>query len=122
MIKPALPPAELLTLTVTRTERSARVAAAGEIDICSAPRLSAALHEAVSGGSVDLTVDLRNVTFLSSSGVHALARAHRRITTVGGRVVLLQTGRAVLRPLQISGLWRLLGQAGDAPAATDVPA
>ena len=98
---------ELLSVSVSRGASSARVTAAGEVDAYSAPKLAAAL-EAVTHPAHLVTVDLDEVTFFDSAGVHALAAAYRRATVVGARLHVVTSRRAVLRPLQLSGLWQLL--------------
>jgi len=100
---------ELLTLTVTEHAASAVVTAAGEVDSCSAPWLAAALEDAFADGVLELTVDMTAVSFLDSAGVHTLAAAYRRAATAGIHLRVLATRRAVLRPLQLTGLWPLLG-------------
>lgn len=105
-------PDELLTLTVTNPAPSVRVSAVGEVDTCSAPWLVAALklalEEARTVGARAVVVDLEAVTFLDSSGVRALAAAYRRAVAAGIRLQVSAPRRAVLRPLQLSGVWRLL--------------
>ncbi|MFL6096728.1 MAG: STAS domain-containing protein, partial [Blastococcus sp.] len=56
----------------------------------------------------ELTVDLGEVTFLDSAGLCVLATAHRRAGRQDVRLRVLATSRAVVRPLQITGLWDLL--------------
>ena len=55
-----------------------------------------------------VTADLTAVSFLDSAGVHALAAAYRRAGAAGVRLRVLASNRAVLRPLQLTGLWPLL--------------
>src|SRR4051794_5938229 len=123
MTQPAVSPADdLLALAVTVDDRVVRVRAAGEIDDCSAPRLAAALEDAVAGGACGVAVDLGAVTFFDSSGVQVLAVAHRRAAAAGIRLQVTTSARAVLRPLQLCGLWPLIGgdpaQPGSAHPAT----
>ena len=58
--------------------------------------------------SGELTVDLGRVTFLDSAGLCVLAAAHRRAVRQDVRMRVLASSRAVIRPLQITGLWELL--------------
>jgi hypothetical protein len=53
------------------------VTVTGEIDMQTAPQLAETLLQFANGA---VTVDLRNVTFMDSSGVHALLQAHTHIT------------------------------------------
>jgi anti-sigma B factor antagonist len=108
---------ELITLSVVTTDTSARVSTTGEVDSSSAPRLQAELEGLLDSGFRQLTVDLDGVTFLDSAGLCALAAVHRRATTDGGRMRVLASHRAVIRPLQITGLWELLGVEQIAPGS-----
>ncbi len=65
----------------------------------------------------EITIDLDGVTFLDSAGLCVLASAHRRAVARGLRLRVLASGRAVIRPLQITGLWTLLGAEQVEPGA-----
>jgi anti-sigma B factor antagonist len=56
----------------------------------------------------ELTVDLTAVSFLDSAGLCVLAAAHRRAAAQQVGLRVLASSRAVVRPLQITGLWQLL--------------
>jgi anti-sigma B factor antagonist len=49
------------------------VSPAGELDLSTAPVLDTELRR-VAGGSTDVVVDLRDVSFIDSTGVHVLLR------------------------------------------------
>ena len=83
------------------------VAVAGEVDSTSAPGLGNCLLEVIARpGTTTVELDLRGVTFLDSAGLSALATAHRA-AEAAGRDLRMRCGttRAVVRPLQITGLW-----------------
>ncbi len=79
----------------------------GEVDSLTAPFLRECLLDLLDrpdpGG--DVVVDLSQVTFLSAAGLTALAIAYRTACSAG-RVLRIRCGtaRAVLRPLEITGL------------------
>ena len=89
---------------VSRSNGSAILAIAGEIDIATAPELANALndfaHESV-------TVDLSAVTFMDSSGLATLSDAHRRITRAGGQFAIDGAQPQVQRIFEITGLAEL---------------
>jgi len=98
----------LVTFDVSQADASAAVRAAGEIDSTTAPLLSQHLTELLDSQVRELTVDLRSVSFLDSAGLCVLATAHRRAVRQDVRLRVLASSRAVVRPLQITGLWDLL--------------
>lgn len=102
------PPADLVTIEVSGSADSVVITATGEIDSSSAPALRSHLDAVLDGGAAEFTVDLRGVTFLDSAGLCALAAAHRRAAAAGVSMRVLASSRAVIRPLQITGLWALL--------------
>jgi anti-sigma B factor antagonist len=99
---------DLIRIEVTGDTTTARLAASGEIDSSSAPTLRASLDEVLDKGATDLTVDLTGVTFLDSAGLCVLAAAHRRAVRTDVTLRVLASTRAVIRPMQITGLYDLL--------------
>ena len=99
---------DLVTITVSTSDTVVRVAAAGEIDSTSAPVLREHLGTVLDSGAQEFVVDLVQVSFLDSAGLCVLAAAHRRAGECGIRMRVLAASRAVIRPLQITGLWALL--------------
>jgi anti-sigma B factor antagonist len=114
------PVSDLVSIDVLGTGSVVRVTATGEIDSSSAPLLRGRIDAVLDGDVEELVVDLVRVTFLDSAGLCVLAAAHRRAGEQGVRMRVLASSRAVIRPLQITGLWALLGAAevsSDAGAA-----
>jgi anti-sigma B factor antagonist len=103
------PSRDLVTFEVTAAGSTVRIRALGEIDSSSAGALRAELDAVLDGTPGEVVLDLTGVTFLDSAGLSTLAAAHRRAGGDGVRLRVLASGRAVMRPLQITGLWELLG-------------
>ncbi|WP_300011299.1 STAS domain-containing protein [Pseudonocardia sp.] len=93
------------------------LAAAGEIDTLTAPRLDAALARLVDEAASTLVVDLTQVVFLASSGLAVLIEAAHRASGSGRALRLLVQGRPVLRALQITGTDQLFELHTDREAA-----
>ena len=111
---------DLVRIAVVTHGPAVQVIAAGEIDSSSAPVLERRLEAVLAGELEQLTIDLREVSFLDSAGLCVLAAAHK--STRDQRIALrvLASSRAVVRPLQITGLWQLLGaEQVDATAEAD---
>ena len=98
----------LVTLTVSGSADAPHLAAAGEIDCTSAAHVQTRLEQLLEAGARQLVIDLTAVTFLDSAGLCALATVHR-LSAGQVRIRVLATTRAVIRPMQITGLWTLLG-------------
>lgn len=109
------PISDLVTVAVTEVGTTLTITVSGEVDSSSAPVLRKELDAALDCGAAELVVDLRGVDFLDSAGLAALAGAHRRAGEDGVRLRVLASGRAVMRPMQITGLWQLLGAEQVAP-------
>lgn len=120
MLPPPRLAEDLLRLTVTAHATSVWVEAAGEVDNSSAPQLAAALENAVAGGASEVTAVLDDVTFLDSAGLHALATAYRSASAAGATLQVTGARRAVRRPLELSGLWRLVGTERGLPGVRTV--
>jgi len=113
-------PSELVSIAVSGVAPEIRVTAVGEIDSSSAPLLRKHLDAILDGDVRELTIDLHGVTFLDSAGLCVLASAHRRALGSDVTMRVLTSSRAVIRPLQITGLWGLLGAEQIEPGAAAV--
>jgi anti-anti-sigma factor len=74
----------------------------GDIDIAGGPILEDALR-AAQQTSHPVTIDLRDVSFIDSSGLRSLLNASRRATERSSHVVLRDVGPEVTRLLEITG-------------------
>jgi anti-sigma B factor antagonist len=87
------------------------LAVSGEIDHLTAPGLEEVLRDVLDPSQPlsSVVVDLRHVTFLGAVGLRVLAGGHRLAESVGARLQI-RCGRirAVIRPLQVTGLWEVL--------------
>ena len=71
----------MLPLAVERTSRDGVdvLFVEGQIDVASAPRLIAALNDAVAEAARSVIIDLTSVGFMDSTGLALLINAHRRL-------------------------------------------
>jgi anti-sigma B factor antagonist len=90
----------------------------GEIDTLTADTFAAAVTELLSARDQTLVVDLTGVTFLASTGLAVLIEAARKAEVRPHRLRLVAPGRAVRRPLEITGTDRLFEIHPDVSAAT----
>jgi anti-sigma B factor antagonist len=81
----------------------ALVALRGEIDVAEAPGVERRLADALAAGG-PVIVDLREVTFIDSSGMAVLLRAAQAAARDAHELRLLRPGPPVMRTFQIAGL------------------
>jgi anti-sigma B factor antagonist len=84
----------------------------GEIDLASAPQLRDAVLRHLATAS-SLWLDLEGVTFMDSSGLHALIAGQRRSALLGNPLVIVRVSPAVDRLLQVTGTTPLFTRAAD---------
>jgi anti-sigma B factor antagonist len=83
--------------------RRALVRLAGELDLQVADHVGTAVEELLDAGCAAVVVDLRELSFLDSSGVHMLIEARRSAERRRRRLALIRGPRNVQRVLQITG-------------------
>ena len=74
----------------------------GELDMAAAPALRTVLHEVQHGGSSEVVVDLRGLSFLDSMGLSALMEAHGAGQDGHRTVSFIAGGRTVHRVFQVT--------------------
>lgn len=102
---------------MNQEERIRIVALEGEIDLSTAPDAERRITEAEESGPVGIVVDLRDVTFMDSSGLRVLLIAHRRAQENGRRFALTKGSEAVDRLLDVTGLAGRIEVLEEPPAA-----
>jgi len=80
------------------------VVAKREIDFLTAPALVAELDRAINEGDGKVVVDLCDVTFMDSSGAHALLEASKRLRAMGRGFSVICVRGSISRLLEILGL------------------
>jgi anti-anti-sigma factor len=103
-----------LTLDVSQQRTSARVAAAGEIDIHTCTELEETLVRLVDAGVSRITLDLADVAFIDSSGLRALVVGHKALEERGGALIVANPSTMAARLLEVTGLKALFGGDGRA--------
>jgi anti-sigma B factor antagonist len=93
-------------LAVGRTQADGYelLAAEGEIDIATSPRLIAALNETVTDSTGSLVVDLSRVGFMDSTGLALLVRAQRRMRRRGRGFAVVCPDGPVRRIFEITAM------------------
>ena len=88
-------------------DASARVVAAGDVDLASAPALVDAVLTRL-GDRRQVELDLSGVTFLDSSGIHALMRLARPDEGTPALTIRRDLRPQVQKVLEVSGVMAML--------------
>lgn len=95
------------------------IALRGELDMATAPILDDQLLVSHRDGARAILLDLRDVTFIDSSGLHALVRAFRRSEQDGHRLLLVGASPNTRRLCEMTGTQFLLDGEGTAEMLGD---
>ena len=80
----------------------------GEVDMASVPTLRTCLRAAITDSNDPVIVDLAAVTFLDSSGIAALGRAHGQLQANARDMYVRNASPMVRRILTVTGLHHIL--------------
>jgi anti-sigma B factor antagonist len=93
------------------------LAPVGELDIASVDALNAAVERACADGAPSITLDLRELSFIDSTGLAAIVLASRLCDTHGSEFSLIPGSPSTQRLFEITGLLDALPfRACDQPA------
>lgn len=105
-----------LALTIERlSENSVRIALRGELDLEHAYSFDEELKRVESLEPDCICVDLRELTFLDSTGLSRLVAARRRAMKAGRRLVLVRGPAAVQRVFQLTAVDEAFEILNDVP-------
>ncbi|WP_433375271.1 STAS domain-containing protein [Actinoplanes sp. CA-142083] len=92
-------------MTSVDTDRDAtRVSLRGEVDVLTVDQVRVALEEALAAHTREIVVDLRELSFIDSTGLGALIYGFQRAREKGIRFRLAGPTRSVHQILALSGL------------------
>jgi anti-sigma B factor antagonist len=94
-----------MSLTIKRTAgaRSVTLQLQGDLDLATAPQLTAAL-DSIPASYGRLVLDLSKLGFIDSTGIRALVRGKQELTEHGVKVDLFDVPRQAAKVLQLLGL------------------
>lgn len=99
-------PAEFACSWSNGRKDAACVHLTGELDLSSAPELERTLQQA-QGRAPVVVLDLRELTFIDSSGLHVIVNANARAERAHGRLILIRGARQLDRLFTMTGLDKL---------------
>ena len=101
--------------------RKAVVTLPAEIDVTNSAQVENQLVEVATGHPAVMTVDMTGTNFCDSSGIRALAYAHRLAASNGGELRIAIGDSPALRGLQLTGLDQVLAVYADVEQALAGP-
>jgi anti-anti-sigma factor len=87
----------------------------GELDIATVPQAEHAIEAALDGGGEQLTVDLRELEFIDSSGLRLFIIVAERARNDGWQLTIVRP------PEPVRTVFRLTGAEGNLPFADEPP-
>jgi anti-anti-sigma factor len=105
---------EILRTEVVPHRNTVRLALFGELDLSTIPNVEDQLRELHEAGFRSLVLDLRNLTFLDSSGIALILRWHRAMKRDRGSLALLAGPPAVHNVFELTGVGDILDFADPA--------
>ena len=97
-----------LGLDVERSGEVVVVTVRGDLDLASAPRLRTLALDELLAGHRRLVLDLRDLEFVDSVGLGIIVAILKRARSMGGDLELVVGTDRILRPLELSGVARIL--------------
>jgi anti-sigma B factor antagonist len=95
---------------MTTSQNTERIHALdGRYDALRASELDDQLQDLLDTDAQTIVLDLRDVTYVSSSALRVLLLAHRQAASEGSRIVLINIPERVMRVLSMAGLDRVFG-------------
>lgn len=96
-----------MTINTEKKDAAATLHISGRLDTTTAPELEKAINAALAEGAKELTLDMAEVTYISSAGLRVLLGAQKKMNKIGG-MKLTGVGEAVMEVLEITGFADIL--------------
>jgi anti-anti-sigma factor len=93
-----------LRIDASGDEHVSVLAISGELDLASTPQLEEALERVRDADCELLILDLREVTFMDSTGLSVLVKANQRAYDAGRRLAVVKGSPQVQRLLSLTGV------------------
>ncbi len=91
------------SLSVQEAEGETTVRVFGEVDMESSPVLKSNLIQLARTGAQHITVDMTEIAFIDSTGLHALVTALKELRDHGGDLVVRSPSKSAARLLKLTG-------------------
>ena len=96
-----------LTVSKTVTDNGVEFQVEGRINTTNAGILEQALENAIQDGHINIVLNMRMVTFLTSVGIRLILKTHKKCTEAGGKFQIQDPSRSVKNVLRLSALHQI---------------
>ena len=94
--------------TMIAKQRMIVMRLSGDIDHHSAGEIRRRLESEIRGsGAVNIAFDMRDVTFMDSSGIGVMIGRYKTVSALGGHMIVYNASDRIKRLLEMSGIDRL---------------
>jgi stage II sporulation protein AA (anti-sigma F factor antagonist) len=81
----------------------------GELDVCGANEFRTAVDEALTAtGAKHILLNMQGVSFIDSSGLGVVLGRYKRITQLGGKILVVYLEPQIKRIFELAGLLKIL--------------
>ena len=94
---------EVFSAQVGSGRGATKIVLAGELDMATTPILEEHLVRAESDGATTILIDLRELTFMDTTGLHAFLAARERAEENGRKLLLVGAKEPVRRVFELTG-------------------
>jgi anti-anti-sigma factor len=101
-------PASDLSLQLEARNGVVRIAVGGELDMASAPALAGSLEGAELGGTHAIILDLRDTTFIDSSGLRVILKAWEGARSNGHQLAIVGVNPSARQLFELTGTEHLI--------------
>ncbi len=75
----------------------------GRIDTLTSPELESALQPLIAKDKIQITIDFKDVSYISSAGLRVIIKAAQKAKQVNGEIQLINLNESVAQVLEITG-------------------
>jgi anti-anti-sigma factor len=99
-----------LSLQLEARNGVVRIAVGGELDMASAPALAGSLEGAGLGGTDAIILDLRDTTFIDSSGLRTILKASQHAKSNGHQLAIVGVNPSARQLFELTGTEHLIDE------------
>lgn len=97
-----------MEIDISQTENSININLTGRLDTLTTPQLTEALSDLVTEKITTITLDLKNMDYVSSAGLRLLLQLHKKMEANKGAFIIKNVQNEVKDIFNITGLGTIL--------------